>query len=422
MTATARYPNSEDPRDPSSRPATSPDATSEISKTEEPKTTAHNFSIVVGGPVYDFFLRIGLVRLGLPNVKRRIIGIVTIAWLPLLALSLMDGLAIGDRVTIPLLLDFATYGRMLLALPLLLLAEIVIDPGIREAVKEFFTEGIVHQQELPAYEAVLRQVQRLRDSAIPELTLLVLAFLPAFLFQHEWKPGLVSSWHSTSSGFTAAGWWYLAVSAPLFRFILFRWTYRYFIWALLLWKISRLNLHLMPTHPDHVAGLEFLSRTQSRFAFLFLALGCSFAGNVANRTIHEGAPLTAFKVLVPAFLVLSVILGVCPLALWIPRLLRVRKLGLRDYSKLGNRYTDSFDRKWVHFAKAPSEPLLGTADIQSLADLGGSFERVQQMSVAPISKGLVIQFAVLAGLPLLPVAIYVTPTGELVKAILKMVA
>ena len=403
-------------------PSTSPSAGNAASALDHARAELRNFSIVIGGPVYDFMLRIGLVRLGLPNVKRRIIAFVAIAWLPLLVLSIKDGVAIGDRVTIPLLLDFTTYGRMLLALPLLLVAEIIIDPAIREAVKEFVSEGIVHQQELPAYEAVLHRVQKLRDSALPELTLLVLAFFPVFLFQHEWKPGLVSSWHSTSTGFTAAGLWYLAVSAPLFRFILYRWTYRYFIWTLLMWKISRLNLHLMPTHPDHVAGLEFLSRTQSRFAFLFLALGCSFAGNVANRIIHEGAPITAFKVLVPAFLVLSVIFGIFPLALWIPRLLRVRKVGLRDYAKLGNRYTEGFDVKWVHFAKPPDEPLLGTADIQSLADLGGSFETIQQMSIAPITKGLIIQFAVMAGLPILPVVIYATPTAELVKAILKMVA
>jgi hypothetical protein len=413
-----RDPNPKVPRDtPSSTPATG-----DVSALDHARSELRNFSIVVGGPVYDFMLRIGLVRLGLPNVKRRIIAFVAIAWLPLLLLSIKDGVAVGGHVTIPLLSDFATYGRMLLALPLLLLAEIVIDPAIRDAVKEFVSEGIIHREEIPEYEAVLHRVQKLRDSALPELTLLVLAFFPVFLFQHEWKPGLVSSWHSTSTGFTAAGLWYLAVSAPLFRFILYRWTYRYFIWTVLMWKISRLKLHLMPTHPDHVAGLQFLSRTQSRFAFLFLALGCSFAGNVANRIVHEGAPITAFKVLVPAFLVLSVIFGISPLALWVPRLLRVRKLGLRDYSKLGNRYTEGFDSKWVHFSEPPEEPLLGSADIQSLADLGGSFETIQGMSIAPITKELVIQFAVLAGLPILPVAIYATPTGELVKAILKMVA
>jgi hypothetical protein len=162
-----------------------PAAPGENSGFEEAKAAGRNFSIVVGGPVYDFFLRIGLVRRGLPNVRPRIIAFVAIAWLPLLVLSIKDGLALGDRVTIPLLLDFSTYGRLLLALPLLLLAEVVIDPGIRSAVEEFVEEGIVPEKEYPAFEQVLHRVQRWRDSAIPELILLALGFFPVFLFQHE---------------------------------------------------------------------------------------------------------------------------------------------------------------------------------------------------------------------------------------------
>ena len=104
----------------------------------------------MGGPVYDFFLRIGLVRRGLPNVRPRIIAFIAVAWLPLLVLSIKDGLAIGDKVTIPLLLDFSTYGRLLFALPLLLLAEVVIDPAIRSAVEEFVDEGDFNLFALPA--------------------------------------------------------------------------------------------------------------------------------------------------------------------------------------------------------------------------------------------------------------------------------
>jgi hypothetical protein len=204
------------------------------SLTPKGKAAVRDFSIVVGGPVYDFMLRIGLVRLGLPNVRRRIIAFVALAWLPLLLLSLQAGLAIGDRVNIPLLLDFSTYGKLLLALPLLLLAEVVIDPAIRAAVQEFVDSGIVQEKELPDFEVVLHQVQRLRDSPIPELILFILAFFPTFVFQQEWHQGAVSSWHSTAQGLTAAGWWFAAISAPLLRFILYRWTFRYFIWALLL--------------------------------------------------------------------------------------------------------------------------------------------------------------------------------------------
>jgi len=76
----------------------------------------------------------------------------------------------------------------------------------------------------------------------------------------------------------------------------------------------------------------------------------------------------------------------------------------------------------VHTTEPPSEQLLGTADIQSLADLNSSYEAVAEMSIVPITKKLAVQLAFLAALPLLPVAIYATPTATLVKAVMKMIA
>jgi hypothetical protein len=65
--------------------------------------------------------------------------------------------------------------------------------------------------------------------------------------------------------------------------------------------------------------------------------------------------------------------------------------------------------------------LLGTADIQSLADLGNSFEIVHEMQVAPVTRTLAVQLLIQAGLPLVPVVLVGTPTSELVKAIVKMI-
>jgi hypothetical protein len=256
---------------------------------------------------------------------------------------------------------------------------------------------------------------------VPEVILLVVAFFPVFLFQHEWKVAAVSSWHTSQHGLTSAGWWFAAISAPLMRFMLYRWIFRYLIWALLLWRISRLNLHLMPTHPDRAAGLDFLSLTQARFGILFCALGCIFAGQVVNSLVHEGAPLASFKFLMAGFLALSLIVGLLPLTLLAPKLMQVRRAGLREYGRLGHQYTEAFDRKWVHTQEQPAEPLLGTGDIQSLADLGNSYAVVQEMEIAPISKRLVVQLAVQAGLPLVPAIVLGTPTSELVNAVLKMV-
>ncbi|HXJ88413.1 MAG TPA: hypothetical protein VMS18_16440 [Candidatus Binatia bacterium] len=353
-------------------------------------------------------------------MSRRILVLVILTWLPLLLLTLREGFAYGRLVKIPLLYDFALYGRFILALPLLIVAEAIIDPGIRVAISEFVESGIVPDAEIPKFERILQRVKKLRDSALPEIAFFVLAFFPTFFFQHEWTAGAVSSWHTTASGLTAAGWWFAVLSAPILRFVIYRWTFRYFVWGLLLWRISRLRLVLVPTHPDHSAGLQFLSMSQKHFGILFCAFGCIFAGRVANSIVFEGVPLTSFKSLILGFIVLSVILGLLPLVLLVPRLKEVRKMGLLEYGRLANQYSKLFDRKWVHRTEQAQEPMLGSGDIQSLADMGNSFGFVDSMRIAPISKRLVFQLASQAIVPLVPVIVLGTPTPELMQAVMKM--
>lgn len=380
-----------------------------------------DFSIVIGGPIYDFLFRSRWVQQRLPNIVRRLVALVAVTWLPLLLLSLFDGLAFGHKVQVPFLYDFSAYGRFLVALPLLIVAEIIIEPGIRMVVAEFVRGNIVSAADLPRFDSIVQDAQRWRDSAFPEIILVVLAFFPLFLFQREWAPGVVSSWHTTGRGLTAAGWLFATFSAPMLRFITYRWVFRYLLWSVLLWRVSRLRLLLIPTHPDNAAGLLFLAVAQRRFGILFCAFGAVFAGRLANNIVFEGIPLTSFESLMIGFIVLSVIVALFPLLLVAPTLRIIRNKGLVDYGRLARTYTESFDRKWVHNSVPPPEPLLGTSDIQSLADMGNSFQLVQAMMIAPITKRLILQIAVQAALPLLPVIMLATPTSRVLRAIIKMV-
>jgi hypothetical protein len=395
-------------------------ADSQAVKAQSPEPRFHDFSIVVGGPVYGFLIRKGLVRVDLRNILHRTGALIAITWLPLLFLSILQGVAVGHRVTIPLLLDFATYGRFLLALPLFLLAEVVIDPAVQKAVEGFVGTGIVQEKEFQQFEDLLGKLRRMRDSSAAELILLALSLFPVFVFRREWTMGALSSWHTTAQGLTIAGWWYALVSAPVLRFIGYRWTFRYCIWAFLLWSVGRLNLHLLPTHPDRSAGLEFLGLTQRRFGILLCALGCTFAGHLVNGLLHEGASLDSYKILIAAFLAISLSLGLLPLTLLAPTLSRVRRAGLREYGRLGTQYAEAFDRKWVHASAPPQEPLLGTSDLRSLSDLANSYAVIRQMQIAPITKRLAVTLAVYASIPLIPAIILGTPTSELLKAVMKM--
>jgi hypothetical protein len=79
-----------------------------------------------------------------------------------------------------------------------------------------------------------------------------------------------------------AGWWFGLISVPVYRFLLLRWVWRMFLWASFLWRVSKLNLVLIPTHPDMAAGLGFLSEAQLRFGSIAFACGVVVAGQMGN--------------------------------------------------------------------------------------------------------------------------------------------
>lgn len=207
---------------------------------------------------------------------------------------------------------------------------------------------------------------------------------------------------------------------PLFRFLMFRWGWRIFLWALFLWRVSRVNLQLVPTHPDMSAGLGFLAEGQRRLAPIVFAGGAVIAGQAANAIRYEGATLDSLKLVMIGYGVFAILLLIAPLLLVSPRLIKVKRQGILDYGALANSYTQSFDDKWVHGKPLDGESVLGTSDIQSLADLSNSFAIVREMRPVPVNKNTIIALAVAAALPLVPVLLLATPADQLLRVILRM--
>jgi len=152
-----------------------------------------------------------------------------------------------------------------------------------------------------------------------------------------------------------------------------------------------------------------------------MAHGVLLAGMIASRIFFRGATLPDFKIeliVVPVFLLL-VVLG--PLMLFVPHLAQTRRVGMREYGTLAQRYVREFDDKWLRGGAPAGEPLVGSADIQSLADLGNSFEIVRSMRTAPVSKDAVVQLAVMTLVPVAPLALTMIPLNELLKRLLQVV-
>jgi hypothetical protein len=379
-----------------------------------------DFSLVLGGPLYQLMLRSGLIRPPLGHIASRIAVITLLAWLPLVVLSALGGrFAAGVRV--PFLYDFEVQVRLLFALPLMIFAELIVYRRMRAITAQFVERQIITHRVRPTFNAVVSSAMRLRNSIAAEVALLMIVFVAG---RYVWRAALAlhsDTWYATLTSLglsaTSAGYWYGFVSVPVFQFILLRWYYRIFIWCRFLFQVARLDLNLVPLHPDRCCGLGFLGNVATAFAPLLMAHSGLVAGFIANRIMHEGAKLPDYKfelIAMAAFLLL-IVLG--PLCVFVPKLNQARLAGLRTYGRLSSEYVNGFAGKWSQGDATASEPLLGSADIQSLADLDGSFSIIREMKLAPFGKENVIHFLVLIALPLAPLLLTMFSAEELLKRV-----
>ena len=176
-------------------------------------------------------------------------------------------------------------------------------------------------------------------------------------------------------------------------------------------------MSLVPTHPDRVGGLGFLSNIVYAFTLLAVAHGALLAGLIANRIFYLGAALPEFKVEIAVIVIflLCVVLG--PLLVFAPQLAQAKRIGLREYGTLAERYVREFDAKWLRSGAPVDEPLVGSADIQSLADLANSFEVVRTMQMAPITRDVVLRLVGATLVPVVPLVITMMSLEELLKTL-----
>ena len=69
---------------------------------------------------------------------------------------------------------------------------------------------------------------------------------------------------------------------------------------------------------------------------------------------------------------------IAPLVFFMPKLLDAKQRALLEYGTLAAHYTRAFAAKWLPTDPPPDEPILGTPDLQSLADLGSSFGLIRK--------------------------------------------
>ena len=385
-----------------------------------------DFSLVHGGPLFQLLLRAHLSSAGMSLVARRVIVFVLITWVPLLVLAALERNLLATNVAVPFLLDLETHIRFLVVVPLLLAAELIVHRRLLSVARTFLDRNLIPQTAMRRFDAAIMSALRLRNSVLIEVLLIVSVYVIGVLF--VWRRFIaidVSTWYAipaaAGSNLTHAGLWYAYLSLPFFQFLLLRWYFRLFIWMRFLWQVSRINLSLIPTHPDQVGGLGFLANTVYGFSVLLTAHGAMLAAQIANRIFFAGAALFDFKLEIAVMVAVLICIVFGPLLVFSPQLARVKRTGLNEYGTLAERYVRGFDEKWLRHGMQGSEPLMGSADIQSLADMGNSFSVVRSMRIAPVTRDAILQLAAAVLVPLIPLLLTVMPLEELTSKLLDLV-
>ncbi|MBK7592157.1 MAG: hypothetical protein IPI27_12990 [Betaproteobacteria bacterium] len=384
-----------------------------------------DFSLVSGGPLYQLLRRTRLSDDELQFTSRRVLVVAMIAWLPLALLSVMEGNGWRSGETLGFLQDMEVHARMLVAIPLFMLAEVWAHRQIPPVIRTFVHDGLVTDATRPSFEAAIDSAIRLRNSVVAEL--LLVGFVYAVGVAVVWRTQFaldVNTWYAVVDGEllrpTMAGRWFAWVSMPIFLFLFLRWCFRLFIWTRFLWQVARLDLDLEPTHPDGLAGLHFLVLSERAYRPVLFAMGSVLSGMMANRILYTGAALADFKLEIFAAVVLLLLTVLGPLLVFMPNLRNVRRRGITEYGSIGQRYAREFRRKWIGGGQTTSEPLLGSGDIQSLADLHNAYEVVDKIPMFPFSWRNLTLPTVTVLLPVAPLLLTTFSVEELIDRLLGM--
>ncbi len=366
--------------------------------------------------------RLHLGRPGDSAVRRRMIAAAAVSLAPLVMLSAAQGVLIGPTPAESLLYDIGSITRYLIGMPILLVAEWSYLPRLSQIIRYLPDSGIIDSSEQARYAMLVASVRRLMTSRVIGVILLILAYVATVVIGPRYYAPTESTWVApiTASGhhISAAGWWRTLVSQPLFLLIVGTLVWRLTLWTYFLWKVSRFNLRLLPSHPDRRGGLGFIPATVRAFPPLAFAIGAIIAGNVATWVAFEGHPKAEVKYAMAAAVIIVVVMLVGPLMVFGPVLYRLRTEGVYKYGRLMHDVGSNFESKWLPPAR-PTENPVGSADFSSMIDLSSVVANVESITPIMVDLHSLTPLVFAALVPFIPVLFLVLPAQEIFDAVAK---
>lgn len=338
--------------------------------------------------------------------------LVAIAWLPLFVGGLLR-LAV-DQQPASILFDISVHVRLLLALPLLVFAENLLEKRCRAAVSLLFPGNFAPRASL---DRIFLRAQHARDSGVVELMLFIatMVFGQISLWGVVGPTGLFAG-VTDAGGLTFAQIWYVTISLPIMQFVMLRWLWHWAIWCYIVVSVARLPLQTIATHPDRASGLGFFAAPSTAFAGFVLASSTTIAGAWGTQLV---AGTATFDVFIPSFIVfviVTLLVGCGPLLAFTGKLYTTRYRDLGTFHMLTLEYARAFDRKWIH-DRANAGEIVDAPDFSALTDIISSFRQLQEARIVPFGARPAIVIWCAAVIPMLPLVASTMPLDELLAQV-----
>jgi hypothetical protein len=352
----------------------------------------------------------------------RILVLIGISWVPLVVLTLIDGTFIATDITMPFIKDVVPQVRSLVAIPLLVMADNIIEPMMSRVMGYLKSSGVVPESEQSQLHSAAEKMACLMNNKWIQALIVLLAVAVSWLLQTDyldmWKHRDVTSWamrlENDEVDETFACLWFLLVSSPMVSFLLYRWIWRYLVWSLFLYRVSRLKLALYASHSDLAGGLGFVGASHATFSIVFVILAALLSSDLASNLLFEGDKLVDMKLVVLVYITISVVIIVSPLLFFATTLFTLKRKSLAEYGELQHQASGDFHQFWI---TKQGKELVDSIQPSAMADYSAVYEVIRNMRVIPLSTKGILTLAIILLVPFLPL----TLTESSIQQVLGMI-
>jgi hypothetical protein len=384
-----------------------------------------DFDLIRGDLPFRLQRRIGLVPKEGLGVARRAILLGLLTWLPIAVWALLEGRALPGQAGEPLMQHFGIHVRCLVAIPLFIIGEATSHAVVAQFLRRLLDGGFVTEGELPRLRKILAGAARLRDGWLPWFVVagLVLGWAvaaPTVGGRHE----LIWASHEGPAGpiLGFGGWWFLYVVRPIFIALLLGWAWRYMLWCIVLVRVLRLDLALVPTHPDQAMGLGFIERTPGAFMPLIFALSAVLAATWGHDVLYHDLDLRSLRAPMAVFAVVTIGIMLVPMLVCAVPLTRAKRQALADYGALVAEYSRRLRERWILGKQVSDVRLLDAPEIGPFADTVPLYQAVKNTRTIPITRKTLAMILVPLALPMIALSAAQVPIKQLLLTVLKTLA